>query len=173
MMTMFIFEWANSLLYHVLFLQMSCYFQKQLFMNLDGTANMICIELPSLYHRFVEFFFMLSPSLFLSPVSFIHYQLIWQHLSEKWHASNQTSFPMTSSSHLEGFMDAGLCQCSGCEWSGSNCSEVYPQCHGQSCQHKWPWLITPQLWRKRQHLQCSPTLAWVISLCLDISQQKV
>ncbi len=108
----------------------------------------------------------LSPicRVFLSPASFIHYQLIRQHLSEKWHASNQTSFTVTSSSHLEGFMDAGLCQCSGCEGSETNSLEVYPQCHGQSCQHKWPWLMAPHLWRKRRRLQCSLAPAWVLTL---------
>lgn len=41
-------------------------------MNLDDAANLIYIALPSLYHRFVEFFFMLSHlSLSLLRLSFI------------------------------------------------------------------------------------------------------
>lgn len=127
------------------FQQKSCYFQKQLFGNQNVAANLIDIELPSVYHRFVEFFFMLSP---ISPASFIRYWLIQQHLSEKWHASNQMSFQMTSNSHLEGFMDVMWGRIQVVSDLGLTAWRFYPQCHGQSCQQKWPWLITWQLWRE-------------------------
>lgn len=144
-----------------------CYFQKQLFVNLNGAANLIYIELPSLNHRSAEFFFML-PHRSLSPVSFIHYQLIWQHLSEKWHASNQTSFPMTSPSHLESFMDADCVGAQVVRDLGLTARRFTLGVMDRAISvSDLDWSLL-SFGGKRQCLQCSPAPAWVISLCLGI-----